>query len=65
MNIDHPAIWPRYEAAVVALLNAIQAPQRTEIAEEQAEAFVEAMADLIITTLKTYVEENHDRTDHH
>ena len=65
MNIDHPAIAPRYDAAVVALLNAIQAPQRTEIAEEQAEAFVEAMAALIITTLKTYVEENHDRTDHH
>ena len=64
MNIDHPAIAPRYDAAVVALLNAIQAPQRTEIAEEQAEAFVEAMAELIITTLKTYVEENHDRTDH-
>ena len=65
MNIDHPAIAPRYDAAVVALLNAIQAPQRTEIAEEQAEAFVEAMAELIITTLKTYVEENNDRTDHH
>ena len=65
MNIDHPAIGPRYDAAVVALLNAIQAPQRTEIAEEQAEAFVEAMAELIITTLKTYVEENHDRTDNH
>jgi hypothetical protein len=65
VNIEHPAIAPRYEAAVVALLNAINAPQRTEIAEDQAEAFVEAMADLIITTLKTYVEENHDRTDHH
>ncbi len=65
MNIEHPVIAPRYEAAVVALLNAINAPKRTEIAEDQAEAFVEAMADLIITTLKTYVEENHDRTDHH
>ena len=65
MNIDHPSIAPRYEAAVVALLNAINAPKRTEIAEDQAEAFVEAMADLIITTLKTYVEENHDSTDHH
>ena len=65
MNINHPTIAPRYDAAVVALLNAIQAPQRTEIAEEQAEAFVEAMAELIITTLKTYVEENHDRTDNH
>jgi hypothetical protein len=65
VNIDHPAIAPRYDAAVVALLNAIQAPKRTEIAEEQAEAFVEAMAELIITTLKTYVEENHDSTDHH
>ena len=65
MNLEHPAIAPRYEAAVVALLNAINAPKRTEIAEDQAEAFVEAMADLIITTLKTYVEENYDRTDHH
>ena len=65
MNINHPTIAPRYDAAVVALLDAIQAPQRTEIAEEQAEVFVEAMAALIITTLKTYVEENHDSTDNH
>lgn len=65
MNIDHPAIGPKYDAAVVALLNAIQAPKRTEIAEDQAEAFVEAMAELIITTLRTYVEENHDSIDNH
>ena len=38
MNIDHPAIAPKYDAAVVALLNAIEAPKRTEIAEEHAEA---------------------------
>ena len=65
MNLEHPAIAPRYEAAVVALLNAINAPNRTEIAEEQAEEIVEAMALLVITTLRTYVEENHERTDHH
>jgi hypothetical protein len=63
--LEHPAIAPRYEAAVVALLNAINAPKRTEIAEDQAEEFVEAMALLVITTLRTYVEENHERTDHH
>ena len=58
--VDHPAISPLYEAAVVAFLNACPTAE-----EHEAEAFVDAMAELIINTLKTYVEENHDRTDHH
>lgn len=67
MNLpDRPAIRAAYEAAVVALLNTTHAPKRTEIAEEQAEAFVDAMATLIFTTMRTYIEEEeHERTDHH
>ncbi len=66
MNLpDHPAIRAAYEAAVVALLNTANAPKRTEFAQEQAESFVDAMANLIFTTMKTYVEEErHERTDH-
>lgn len=58
--IDHPTIAPFYDAAVVAFLNACPTAE-----EHEAEAFVDAMAELIITTLKTYVEENHDSTDNH
>lgn len=58
--VDHPAIATFYEAAVVAFLNACPNAE-----EHEAEAFVDAMAELIITTLKTYVEENHDSTDNH
>jgi hypothetical protein len=67
MNLpDRPAIRAAYEAAVVALLNTIHAPKRSETAEEQAEAFVDAMAVLIFTTMKTYTEEEaNERTDHH
>lgn len=68
MNLpDRPAIRAAYEAAVVALLNTTHAPKRTEIAEEHAEAFVDAMATLIFTTMRTYIEEEetHERTDHH
>jgi 2-methylisocitrate lyase-like PEP mutase family enzyme len=67
MNLpDRPAIRAAYEAAVVALLNTTHAPKRTETAEERAEAFVDAMADLIFTTMKTYLEEEeHERIDHH
>lgn len=62
MNLpDKPAIRHAYEQAVVALLNA------TNATEDEAEAFIDAMAQLIFTTMKTYVEEEttHERTDHH
>jgi hypothetical protein len=62
MNLpDRPAIRVAYERAVVALLNI------TDIEEEEAEVFVDAMADLIFTTMQTYIqeEETHDTTDHH
>jgi hypothetical protein len=49
---DKPAIRAAYETAVVALLNA-----NPETTEEQAEAFVDAMAQLIFTTMQTYFEE--------
>jgi hypothetical protein len=67
MNLpDRPAIRAAYEAAVVALLNTTHAPRRTEIGEQQAEAFVDAMATLIFATMKTYIEEEtNERIDHH
>lgn len=52
MNLpDKPAIKHAYEQAVVALLNA------TNASEEQAEDFVDAMTDLIFTTMQTYLSE--------
>lgn len=62
MNLpDRPAIRAAYERAVVALLNI------TDIEEDEAELFVDAMADLIFTTFQTYLseEEAHDTADHH
>lgn len=62
MNLpDRPAIRAAYERAVVTLLNI------TDIEEDEAEAFIDAMADLIFTTMQTYLseEEKHDTTDHH
>ena len=61
MNLpDKPAIRHAYEQAVVALLNA------TDSTEEQAEAFVDAMADLIFTTMQTYLSEKEQNAiDHH
>jgi creatinine amidohydrolase/Fe(II)-dependent formamide hydrolase-like protein len=61
MNLpDKPAIKHAYEQAVVALLNA------TDSTEEQAEAFVDAMADLIFTTMQTYLSEKESNAvDHH
>lgn len=49
---DHPAINAAYEAAVVAFLNACPTAE-----EHEAEDFVDAIAALIFTTMKTYVEE--------
>ncbi len=62
MNLpERPAIRAAYERAVVALLNI------ANVEEEEAELFVDAMADLIFTTMQTYIteEETHDTTDHH
>lgn len=63
MNLpDHPAINAAYETAVVAFLNACPTAE-----EEEAEAFIDAMAQLIFTTMRTYVEEEqkHERADNH
>jgi len=46
-----PDIERAYDAAVVAMLNA------TGCTEPQAETFVEAMANLIFTTMQTYLTE--------
>ena len=61
MNLpDKPAIRHAYEQAVVALLNA------TNATEEEAEVFVDAMADLIFTTMQTYLSEKaSNAVDHH
>ena len=55
-----PDLMRAYEQAVVAMLNA------TDCTEEEAEAFIDAMANLIFTTMQTYVtEEQSNATDHH
>jgi len=59
MNLpDRPAIRHAYECAVVALLNA------SDATEEEAEVFVDAMADLIFTTMKQYIEEEEQNATH-
>ena len=59
MNLpDRPAIRHAYERAVVVLLNA------TNATEEEAEVFVDAMADLIFTTMKQYIEEEEQNATH-
>ncbi|MEK9776548.1 MAG: hypothetical protein VW339_10490 [Quisquiliibacterium sp.] len=61
MNLpDNPAIRHAYEQTVMCLLNA------TNSTEEEAEAFVDAMADLIFTTMQTYLsEKDTNAIDHH
>ena len=59
MNLpDKPAIRHAYEQAVVALLNA------TNSTEEEAEVFIDAMADLIFTTMQTYLTEREPNEPH-
>ena len=59
MNLpDKPAIRHAYEQAVVALLNA------TNSTEEEAEVFIDAMADLIFTTMQTYLTEREPNGSH-
>ena len=61
MNLpDKPAIRHAYEQAVMCLLNA------TDSTHEEAEAFVDAMANLIFTTMQTYLSEKDiNAIDHH
>jgi creatinine amidohydrolase/Fe(II)-dependent formamide hydrolase-like protein len=61
MNLpDNPAIRHAYEQAVMCLLNA------TDSTHEEAEAFVDAMANLIFTTMQTYLTEREPNgTNHH
>jgi|APGre2960657423_1045063.scaffolds.fasta_scaffold12470_3 hypothetical protein len=61
MNLpDNPAIRHAYEQAVMCLLNA------TDSTHEEAEAFVDAMANLIFTTMQTYLSEKDiNAIDHH
>ncbi len=47
-----------FEKAVVAILNA------TDCTEEEAEALIDAMADLIFTTMKQYIEEEEQNATH-
>lgn len=55
LEIEHA-----FEKAVVAILNA------TDCTEEEAEALIDAMADLIFTTMKEIIiEEKKNATDHH
>ncbi len=59
MNLQgRPDMQQAYEAAVVAMLNA------TDCTEPQAEAFVEAMAHLIFTTMQTYLTEREPNEPH-
>lgn len=62
MNLpDRPAIHAAYERAVTTLLSI------TDVDQDEAELFVDAMADLIFTTFQSYIfeEETHDTVDHH
>ena len=61
MNLQgRPDMQQAYDDAVVAMLNA------TDCTEQQAEAFVEAMANLIFTTMQTYlIEREPNGTNHH
>ena len=61
MNLpDKTPLKESYDDAVVAMLNA------TDCTEPQAEAFVDAMAHLLFTTLQTYIiERQPNGTNHH
>ena len=64
MNLpDKPAIRHAYEQAVVALLNLMD---KEDLIEEDAEAFIDAMTELIFTTMQTYLSEKDiNAIDHH
>ncbi len=61
MNLQgRPDMQQAYDEAVVAMLNA------TDCTLPQAEAFVEAMANLIFTTMQTYlIEREPNGINHH
>ena len=59
MNLpDRPAIRHAYEQAVVALFNV------SDCTETEAEAFIDAMTDLIFTTMQTYIQEETNVSSH-
>ena len=59
MNLQgRPEMQQAFDDAVVAMLNA------TDCTEPQAEAFVEAMANLIFTTMQTYLTEREPNEPH-
>jgi hypothetical protein len=51
---DKPAVLHAYEQAVLALCHVIDTEEFTE---DDAEAFVKAMVELIFTTMQTYLTE--------
>lgn len=55
MKTDNPVINLAYEQAVVAILNAC--PQATE---DQAEAVIEAICELIFTMIDQHTEQKND-----
>lgn len=59
---ERAAIRAAYDEAVVAFLNA-----SPDCEEHEAEAFVDAMAQLIFTTMESYIyeENNHVGFNHH
>jgi hypothetical protein len=62
MNLpNRPAIKSAYDRAVDRLLD-ICAP---DVQDHEAEAFVDAMADLIFTTMKTYLTEEEKNAINH
>ena len=64
MNLpDNPAIKHAYEQAVLALCHVIDTE---ELTEEDAEAFVNAMVELIFITMQTYItEKDLNAINHH
>lgn len=62
MNLpNNSSIRAAYEHAVLTLANI------TDTEEDEASAFVDAIADLIFTTMQAYAteEDNHVTVDHH
>ena len=62
MNLpDKPAIRHAYEQAVLAFMRILD---KEDFMEEDAEAFIDAMTDLIFTTMQTYIQEETNVSSH-
>lgn len=62
MNLpDKPAIRHAYEQAVLAFMQILD---KEDFMEEDAEAFIDAMTDLIFTTMQTYIQEETNVSSH-